>query len=85
MKTPLSSWSWGDITRVYKSFSDQYQEIDRVSKSVGIRKLEVNIDYLDLKNIFILRALRDVRKIEAHIAVLDAEIARRNKLIGVIG
>lgn len=85
MNPVLSKWSWGDITRVYASFTEQYQEVQRVSNACGIQKLEVNIDYSDLKNIFILRALRQVRKIEAHIAALDAEIARRNSLIGVIG
>lgn len=85
MNQVLAKWSWGDITRVYRSFTEQYQEIQRVANSVGVQKLEVNIDYPDLKNIFILRALRDVRKIERHIGALDAEIARRNQLIGVIG
>lgn len=86
MKNPnLSRWSWAEIQAVYATFVHQYQEIERISKSCGIEKMEINIDYPDLKNIFILRALRTMRKIDRHVAVLDAEIARRNKLIGVIG
>lgn len=85
MVNNLSKWSWADIQAVYATFAHQYKEIERLTKACGIEKLEMNIDYPELKNIFIIRALRSIKQIDKHVAILDKEIDRRNKLIGVMG
>ncbi|UOF80582.1 hypothetical protein [Caudoviricetes sp.] len=44
----------------------------------------MDINFSDENNILIARFWRDVKRIDAQLAVLDKEIARRNQLVGVI-
>lgn len=81
---PLANWTWGALINVMSVYSKQLKEIQRLSNSVGIERLEIDIDYPDLKNIFILRALRDVKRLDQQVAVVQQEIARRQSLVGVL-
>lgn len=86
MKTahPLSNWTWKALLDVLSVYAEQLSEIRRLANSVGIDTLQPDIDYPDLKNIFIFRALRDIRRLDQQIEVVQLEIARRQKLIGVM-
>lgn len=85
MNPTLAKWSWQDIQKVYATLGAQYTEFNRIKATFGLEELKLNINYPDLKNIFIIRALRDIKRLDLQIAALDKEIARRNKLLGVMG
>lgn len=80
----LANFSWYDLTRSLRYYRDQYKEMERVQKALGIEKLEINIDFEDLKNILILRMQRDLRNLDRQVQVVNNEITRRNLLVGVI-
>jgi len=79
----LSSWSWGDIQKMYAIYGKQLQECAGVAQRIEIPS-NIDINYSDNDNVFILRFWREVKKLDAFVAALDREIARRNALIGVI-
>jgi len=95
MKSKLSSWSWQDIHCVYQTFSNQLMEYkmvaDRFEIPVPMDKELRTMTHGIVKakdqqfQDFINRWFRDVNKIVGQLSVLDREIARRNKLIGVMG
>lgn len=80
----LSSLSWQSIQGIYAILGQRMQEYNDLQKRIGIPGT-VDINFPDDKNILILRFWRDVTKVNEEIKLLDAEIARRNKLIGVMG
>lgn len=90
MEQLLIKWSWQEIFAVYKIYGDQLIEYKRIAETfdlelpVRIKPGEL-IGYSDEKVAFIDRWLGDVIKVNRYIDVLDQEIARRNKLIGVMG
>jgi hypothetical protein len=83
MRGNLQSWSWGDITRIYAILGGMLEQYNGVHQRIKVPK--PNIKYSDHENIFFLRFWGDVRRINEQLQALDAEIARRNRLIGVIG
>jgi len=87
VKTNLKSFSWNELTRSLEYYRDQYIELERVKTFAlpDTEVLEASIDYSDLKNIFIFRMLRDIRTLDRQVQVVNNEIARRRKLIGVMG
>jgi hypothetical protein len=79
----LSSWSWKNIQSVYAILGKQLQEHESVRQRCSIPR-QINIHFSDSDNSLILRFWRDVNRVEAQLQALDKEIARRNKLVGVI-
>ena len=85
MEPKLASWSWQEIQGVYITYGKQLKEYERIKKSLGLDKVEPEIENSESRKNFIEWFVRDVKKIDASIAELDREIARRNNLIGVVG
>ena len=85
MKTApkLSSWSWKSIYDVYAILGKQMGEHEAIKKRCNIPS-SIQIYFSDHDNVFILRFWQEVNRIEAQPRALDKEIARRNKLVGVI-
>lgn len=83
MRGSLQSWSWHDIQSIYGILGHMLGHYDGINKRVGIP--QAHIKYSDRENLFFLRFWRDVHCINEQIKCLDREIARRNKLIGVMG
>lgn len=92
----LASWSWQDLTRVYRIFGQQlidYKDIaDRFEIAIPMEypKLDLKpgdvISVADANHLdFIGRWYRDVVRANNQLKALDREIARRNNLIGVMG
>jgi len=79
---PLSSWSWQDIILLYIVYGNMINEMLEIRKRINI--VEPNIDFDDPTNIFLMRFHTDGMKISRNLDALDREIARRNKLIGVV-
>lgn len=84
MKNSLSNWSWDEITRAYWAFGSLLEEYAGYKKRCNIPE-QIRIMYSDDENIFIMQFNKDIKRIDANLAELDKEIARRNKLIGVVG
>lgn len=85
MKTAqsLSSWSWASIHKTYAAYATLLKKYEGYQKRCSIPK-SMDINFSDENNILIARFWRDVKRIDAQLAVLDKEIARRNQLVGVI-
>lgn len=85
----LNSWSWKSIHDVYAILGRQLKEYERVARAVGL-KLPVLVKPGELiempmdKATFVARWYLDVNRINRQIQCLDKEIARRNKLVGVV-
>lgn len=79
---PLSSWSWQEIVSLYKVYGQMIEE--RLELQRRIVFPQARIDFDDPTNVFLMRWHVDIMKICRNIDALDTEIARRNKLIGVI-
>jgi hypothetical protein len=77
------SWSWQTITAVYRVLSDRLKEYNEFHQRINIP--HASIEYSDEENLLFLQFWRDVARLNSEIEVLDREIARRNKLIGVMG
>lgn len=82
-KSNLASWSWKDIQDVYTSIGLVLQSYQLIGMRIEIP--QAHIDRTDEENTFILRWHTDIKRCDAQLAALDAEIARRNKLLGVMG
>lgn len=80
----LRKWSWPMIISVYRTLGENAQEMNRIQKTFNIPDT-IDTSYPDLLNIFILRFNRDADRLEEAFNRLDAEIDRRNRLIGVVG
>lgn len=80
----LVKWSYQEIFQTYRILGGMLAEYEGVNDRVKVPK-QMHIDNDDATNLFILRFWRDVKRINLQLTVLDAEIARRNSLIGVIG
>lgn len=90
---PLARWSWQEIIKVYRHFGEQLKEYQRLKPVFGVD------DEIDLtprpgmiipvasfeQALAVGRWLQDVSRINDQIKALDQEIARRNKMIGVMG
>lgn len=83
MRGNLQSWSWGDIQAIYAILGQQLHEYLGVHQRINVPRADVK--YSDRENVFFLRFWGDVLRINSQIACLDAEILRRNRLLGVIG
>lgn len=81
MKNSVQSWSIQSVYKSYGTLLGQYAEID---KRIAIPK-QIDIKFTDDNNVFIMKFWRDVNRIDDHLKVLDAEISRRNNLVGVMG
>lgn len=79
----LHSWSWGSIQDVYAILGKQLKNHEAYRNRCNIPQ-NIDINFSDHDNTFIIRFWRDVNRIDAHLQMLDTEIARRNNLIGVI-
>ena len=82
--SPVSSWSWQNIQDIYAVLGRQLEDYRQLKKRFSIPRT-VDINFPDDKNTLILHFWRDVTKINQQIVVLDAEIKRRNNLLGVMG
>lgn len=80
----LSNFSWQDLQATYAHLGKQMGQYEGVHKRIGV-PATMDINLSDADNIFISRFWRDVTRIEKQFKLLDAEIARRNNLIGVMG
>jgi hypothetical protein len=86
----LQAWSWQSIHRVYTILGvqlDQYKDIaERFELDLPLKpKPGETIRYADGSTDFIRHFYVGVHRINEHLRVLDAEIARRNQLVGVMG
>jgi hypothetical protein len=86
----LASWSWQSIQSTYEILGTQlnnYKEVaDRFELDLPLKpKPGETIRYADGSTDFIRHFYVGVHRINEHLRVLDAEIARRNELIGVMG
>lgn len=84
------SWSWQNIQAVYQILGRQlneYKEIaDRFEMDLPLKPRPGEIiQYADGSTDFIHHFYAGVSRINEHLRALDQEIARRNKLIGVMG
>lgn len=86
----LQAWSWQSIQRTYAILGSQlndYKEVaERFELDLPLKpKPGETIQYADGSTDFIHHFYVGVRRINEHLRVLDAEIARRNLLVGVMG
>lgn len=86
----LGNWSWQDIQRVYRILGTQLEGYADIAGRFEIQlplkpKPGEIIRYANGEEKFVSSFYAGVCRINAHLAVLDDEIARRNKLIGVMG
>ena len=84
MRGNLQSWSWRDIQLVYKHIGGQMFNLLGIKKRLNLPNT-IDAFYPDDLNIMIIRMNRDADWFDDQLKVLDKEIARRYKLIGVIG
>lgn len=82
MRGNLQSWSWRDIVVIYSIIGTLLSEYNGIHQRIGVPK--PNVKYCDCENIFFIRFWRDVKRLEEQLQTLDAEITRRNGLVGVI-
>ena len=90
MQNKLGNWKWQDIQLTYQVLANQlmeYKEVaDRFEMDLPLKpKVGEPIVYADGSLDFIHHFYAGVNRINNHLNVLDREIARRNKLIGVMG
>lgn len=78
----LEAWSWKEIINLYKLYGEMLIEFERLEKSINPPKPHILFD--DELNAFLMKFWGDVNQINRNVEALDREIARRNKLIGVI-
>lgn len=79
---PLSAWSWNDIHLLYFVYSQMFLELNEIHKRVNFPK--PSFDFEDAVNSYLMRFWREVTRIDQQLEVLDIEIARRKKLVGVV-
>lgn len=83
MENNLQAWSWQDIINIYRILGRQLKEYERIKKSIRIGMVARGFNSLALDAYFFNEAFtRDVRRLDAQVAALDREIARRNQLVG---
>lgn len=80
----LGNFKMQDILALYKILNKQLQDQVGLKKRFKIKD-QIDFSYSDEENSFILHFNRDTARILAQVKILDREIARRNKLIGVMG
>lgn len=80
----LQSMSWQSIQSIYAILGQRLEEYNGIKKRLGVPDT-MDIHLSDNDNVFIVRFWRDVNQVNGHLKALDAEIARRNTLIGVMG
>ena len=80
----LATWKTSDLLFFKRTYEKQISEMDRVRQSLGlsIQEMQMNIDYPDLKNIFIARFNRDMLKAIKFVEVIKAELKRRSTMVG---
>lgn len=93
---PLMSWSWGDIQRAYIVYGAQLEDYSGIGKRFNVpamgeedTAMQIYMENPDSELVikredFIARFYYDIGKINLWIKTLDTEIARRNKLVGVM-
>lgn len=80
----LMAMSWQDIISLYKVYGEMVMQYKGYKERCQIPS-SIKVQFGDLENMFVLQFNREVKRLDAQINVLDKEIARRNKLIGVMG
>lgn len=98
MQNKLGNWKWQEIHAMYKVYGEQLREYADTAERFEIaipmdkelREFATTpgalIPTRDLQHAdFVNRWFRDVKRIVGQLKALDREIARRNKLIGVMG
>jgi len=82
----LQSWRWQNIIQIYKVYGEALQEYARLKKSIQLEWLDNGLNELSACAFdFDQHFKADVEMLNFLIHDLDLEIARRNKLIGVVG
>jgi hypothetical protein len=76
-------WSWESIVGVYAALGKVFQSYDEINKRINVPKPDIG--FKDDENTFIMRFWGDVNRIDAQLQILEAEMNRRKKLIGVFG
>jgi hypothetical protein len=76
LRNDLRAWSWNDLIKMYKVYGRMVNEIWAIRYNMSASGL--SFSHFD----FMLG--KEARYIDVQISLLDAEIARRNSLIGVI-
>jgi hypothetical protein len=83
----LSSKSWQDIARLYKKYGLLLGELARIKETFGFGGFELRrtpdqaTAYMRLQASF----NQSVVETDSMLIIIEAEIKRRNKLIGVMG
>lgn len=81
---PIPSWSWQEIQYIYKAYGMQLIELSRVKRVFGLDMVQRGMK--DAGYQFVQEAFRtQVDEVDGMLSLLDAEISRRNNLIGVMG
>lgn len=78
----LSNWSWQQIAQAYKKISRNLITLHNLHSRINFP--QPTMDFEDEVNSYLMRFWRAVTLADQRLEVLDIEIARRNKLIGVI-
>lgn len=80
----LANWKTDDLLFFLHNYLNQISEMDRIRVSLGlsIEEMQMNIEYSDLKNIFIARFNRDMIKAIKYVEVIKTELTRRKALVG---
>lgn len=89
----LMSWKIQDIQKLYQTFGVALEGYREDAKRAGIILPFGTIkagDIIEIEQfnadggLNAIRLMKDVEQINKHLKVLDTEIARRNKLVGVL-
>lgn len=83
----LPSISWQEIQAKYRRYGAELKELARVAKIFANADVtQIDVYTLDGNYQIVRRAWQNsVDETDGMLVLLDAEIARRNKLIGVMG
>lgn len=83
----LNSWSWQQISEKYRKYGAELQELARVSKIFEDHNVQqIDVYALDGNYQIVRQAWQNsLDETDGMLTLLDAEIKRRNNLIGVMG
>jgi hypothetical protein len=84
MNPVVSRWNWQTIFVVYRELGQQLSAYNGIQKRIGPMP-QPHIELTDESNTFLIRWWKDINRINEMLKVLDAEIRRRNNLVGVMG
>lgn len=84
MAQSLNSFSWQQLQDIYKQYGDRATELLRIKETFKLAQNKAGLANGG-RDLVSASFRRDVELTENMLILLDAEIARRNKLIGVMG